>query len=100
MLAHGPVESIVQAMQPHRTLVLRTLREAGEAARIMRDMKEVVSAESTGDGEVRIDYSGDHEAQADMLARLIHQGVRVVSLKEDQADLEDVFLKLTTGAVN
>ncbi|AIE83927.1 ABC transporter ATP-binding protein [Fimbriimonas ginsengisoli] len=100
LLAFGPVESIVQAMQPNRTLEARFLRDAGEAARIIRDMENVLSAEATGDGEVRIDYGGDHEAQADLLAELVRRGFRVVGFREDQADLEDVFLKLTTGAVN
>jgi ABC-2 type transport system ATP-binding protein len=100
LLAYGPVKSIVQAMQPNRILEARLLRDAGEAARVARDMAHVISAEATGDGEVRIDYSGDHEAQAQLLADLIGKGFRIVTLHEDQADLEDVFLKLTTGAVN
>lgn len=100
LLAYGPVERIVQNMQPNRILEARLLRSAGEAARVVSDMPHVISAEATGDGELRIDYSGDHESQADLLSILVSQGFRVVSLREEQADLEDVFLKLTTGAVN
>lgn len=37
---------------------------------------------------------------ADALTRLVQGGHRVWEFKEHQANLEDVFLKLTTGAVN
>jgi hypothetical protein len=60
----------------------------------------VLDAKLGDDGEVRIEFIGDLDAQADLLAALIGNGFRVTSFKEDSADLEDVFLKLTTGAVN
>jgi len=33
------------------------------------------------------------------LATLVRDGYRVTDFREEQADLEDVFLRLTTGAV-
>jgi ABC-2 type transport system ATP-binding protein len=62
-------------------------------------MPHVAAAQATEGGEVRVDYSGDHDQQADLLAALVRGGHRVIGLREEQADLEDVFLKLTTGAV-
>lgn len=101
LLACGPVHRIVENIQPHRVLEARLLGQAEEAARFLRDMIHVEDAQSAGEGDiVRIDYAGDHEAQADLLAQLIGRGFRVIGLSEEQADLEDVFLKLTTGAVN
>lgn len=100
LLACGPVSRIVQNIQPNRVLEARVLRGSVEAVEMLRDMPGVIEAQTTGEGEIRIDYTGDHEAQADLLAELVRRGVRVVGLREEQADLEDVFLKLTTGAVN
>lgn len=100
LLAHGPVEDIVRNMQPNRMLEARLLRDAGEAARVVQDMENVLNVEANGDSVLRIDYKGDHEGQAELLATLVQRGFRVVTLREDQADLEDVFLRLTTGAVN
>ncbi|MGV3616172.1 MAG: ABC transporter ATP-binding protein [Fimbriimonas sp.] len=100
LLACGPVSRIVANLQPNRVLEVRVLGNGGEAVRILKDMVHVEEAQATGEGEIRIDYMGDHEAQADLLAELVNRGVRVIGLREEQADLEDVFLKLTTGAVN
>ena len=100
LLAFGPVDRIVQSMQPNRILKVQFLRGAAEAGRVICDQEHVLGIQETGDGELTIDYMGDHEAQADLLSELIRRGFRVITMREEQADLEDVFLKLTTGAVN
>lgn len=100
LLAFGPVNDIVREMQPHRTLVARMHKGAGEASRMVADMHGVVAVEAPDDGELRIEYSADYEGQAEVLEKLVRGGFRVFGFREEQADLEDVFLKLTTGAVN
>jgi len=100
LLAFGPVNEIVRDMQPHRTLVARMHKGAGEASRMVADMHGVVAVETPDDGELRIEYSADYEGQAEVLEKLVRGGFRVYGFREEQANLEDVFLKLTTGAVN
>ncbi len=99
LLACGPVNQIVQGMQPNRVLEVRLLRDYSEAAKVLTDQPHVIAAQATEDGAVRIDFSGDHEQQAELLASLVTGGFRVIGFREEQADLEDVFLRLTTGAV-
>ena len=69
------------------------------AAGLSKEQPGVVAVETSGDGEVRIEFGGSIAQQADLLERLVKGGQRVISYREEQADLEDVFLKLTTGAV-
>ena len=99
LLAFGPVNKIVEGMQPNRVLSAKLIRNHGEAARRLLDIPHVLTAEATGDGEIRIDFNGDQEQQAEMLAILVRDGYQVIGFREEHADLEDVFLKLTTGAV-
>jgi ABC-type uncharacterized transport system ATPase subunit len=100
MLAFGPVSKIVNEMQPHRVLAVQVLANRDSAVSQIVEMPNVISATPVSEGDIRIEFSGDLEAQADFLAKLIQQGHRVATFREDSADLEDVFLKLTTGAVN
>jgi ABC-2 type transport system ATP-binding protein len=100
LLAYGPVGEIVRNIQPNRTLKVTVLRDAYRAADFIREMAGVVSAQESGDGEITVDYTGDREGQADMLSDIVKRGFRVATMREEHADLEDVFLKLTTGAVN
>lgn len=99
LLAFGPVDHIVRQIQPTRVLEVRVIGSASEAVRHATDTPGVLSSEAASDGELRLEFNGDDEQQADLVKKLVHGGVRVITVKEQQADLEDVFLKLTTGAV-
>jgi ABC-2 type transport system ATP-binding protein len=99
LLAFGGVNEIVRGIQPARTIEARLLSSTASAAQTALSLPFVTSAESAVDGEIRIEFSGDQESQADLLRALVEAGHRVVGFTEQQADLEDVFLKLTTGAV-
>jgi hypothetical protein len=46
-----------------------------------------------------VDFSGDHAAQAKLLKTLIEAGYQISSFHETKMDLEDVFLRVTTGSV-
>jgi ABC-2 type transport system ATP-binding protein len=99
LLAFGGVNEIVRGIQPARIIEARLLSSTANAAHTALGLPFVTSAESASDGEIRIEFNGDQESQADLLQALVEAGHRVVGFTEQQADLEDVFLKLTTGAV-
>lgn len=100
MLAFGGVDQIVREMHPTRALEARLLRDAAAAAEIVRRLPGVLGATSQGEEGVRIEFNGDAEAQAEVARVLVQGGHGLLAFREEQADLEDVFLKLTTGAVN
>lgn len=99
LLAFGPVDQVVQGMQMARMIRIRLLTDLEPAAALARDQHGALNVETTRDGEIRLEFTGDMEHQADLLDKLVRAGHRVLSFEEEQADLEDVFLKLTTGAV-
>lgn len=100
MLAFGPVNSIVQSMQQARVLRITLMGDADETARFLCDQPNVVRTTDVGESHVNVEFSGDHDSQAELLKTLVTQGHRVLNFQEEQIDLEDVFLKITTGAVN
>jgi len=99
LLTWGPVDAIVKGTQPHKTLKIRLLSDASEAAKLLEDQAGVRSVESASD-TVDVGFEGDAEAQAELLRGLVLAGHKVIGFREEEADLEDVFLKLTTGAVH
>jgi len=99
LLAFGPVGQIVQNLHSHRVIRIRFLGVNGELKHFVLGREHVSSCELAGDGEVRVEFTGDEEAQAKLLAEIVKSGFRVIGFREEEADLEDVFLKLTTGAV-
>ena len=99
LLACGPVGSIVQGLHAVRTIRIRFLGANGDLKRFVEERPHVDSVELSGDGELLVEFSGDEEAQAEFLKHIVHADFKIVGFREEEADLEDVFLKLTTGAV-
>lgn len=99
LLAFGPVDRVVQGLHSARVLKVKLIAGADEAARVARDCPGVLQAESFRDVELQIEFGGTYDEQADFLKALVDKGARILTFNEQQANLEDVFLKLTTGAV-
>ncbi len=100
LLACGPVKQIVADLQSTRVFEAQLLSDTDRAAAFISAMPHVQLAQPTGEGAVRIDYTGSPEDQAVLIAELVKSGFPLIGFREEHADLEDVFLKLTTGAVN
>ena len=100
LLACGPVEQVARDFRPSRSLEVRVTSGAGEASMAAHGLAGVQGTQMMGAGVFRIEFTGDHADQAAVLAALVTQGYPVIDFREREADLEDVFLRVTTGAVN
>ncbi len=99
LLAFGSVDQVVRGIHAAHTLEIRLLDGIGAALDFVGKQPHVKAALMVGDFTIRLEFEGDHEAQAAFLASLVMAGHRVIGFREEEANLEDVFLKLTTGAV-
>ena len=91
---------MVKAHRPTRILDVRLIERASGAAKSIHSLEGVLDAQAPNDQELKIDFNGDLENQAALVERLVKDGFKLIGFHEEQADLEDVFLKLTKGAVN
>lgn len=99
MLAFGPVNQILRQIQPTRVIAITVLDAAGEVRARVADMPHVLGAHLEDEHHLRVEFNGDHEQQSELLAALIQANIKVVQFHEEHANLEDVFMRLTTGAV-
>ena len=99
MLTFGPVGEVVSAGQITRTLEVKFLGEIKPAESFLQKNTHVHEIAPSGEDCLRLSFAGDLLAQADLLESLIRDGHKVLDFRETQADLEDVFLRITTGAV-
>ena len=56
-------------------------------------------AVKTVDGALKIEYTGDPAEVYQLLRDLLVVGFKVQSFSEQETDLEDIFMKVTRGAV-
>ncbi len=99
LLEFGGVDEIVERTRPERTLRLQLIDRSKEAMGWLEAVVHVHGLHSGTGHEIRFKFGGSLQDQAEMVAGLVHAGFAVVGLKDELFDLEDVFLQITTGAV-
>jgi len=100
LLAFGAVKDIVRQMQPAKKLEVKVIGSTASVVEWLTGRAGVDSVEPRDSETVAFQLHGDEGDQKNLLAAMVSAGVPVLTFREEDADLEDVFLKLTTGAVN
>ncbi|MBL8066507.1 MAG: multidrug ABC transporter ATP-binding protein, partial [Chthonomonadaceae bacterium] len=100
LITCGRVEDVVKGIQKFKTLDIRLINRASEVGMWLHGKPGVEATSVLDDSHLRIEFSGNLGDQVDLLRSLAIEGYPVASLTESQVNLEDVFLKVTTGAVN
>jgi ABC-2 type transport system ATP-binding protein len=77
---------------------LKLISPPSQAEAILRDQPGVGEIFEEN-GRLEVEFVGEDEATAGLLAALVAGGVRLVSFTEVSSDLEEVFLRLTKGEV-
>ncbi len=98
LLATGTVDEIQSQRAEHRELQIRLLSDVTTAANLAKSRSDVLQANIDGD-LLRLEFSGDVRAQADLLRALVMAGCEVAEVSSHQKSLEDVFLQVTEGLV-
>jgi ABC-2 type transport system ATP-binding protein len=98
LVASGPLDDVTRRARQGRRLRLKVLSDPDQAEAILH------SQPGTGEvyrdnGSLEVEFAGDDEASAALLAALVGGDVKVVSFAEVASDLEEIFLRLTTGEV-
>lgn len=100
MVAFGAVKDVVSRVQPIRVLEVHALDRIPELCSFLADQEHVVTTRIEEDSSIVLEFMGSRQDQTELLAKTINSGYPVSIFAEQHADLEDAFLKLTTGAVN
>ena len=82
----------------HRTIIIRPFGEAAPLHKRLLEMPHVENARLSGPN-VEADVNGDEETCCDLLADLLKQGYRIAEFKQQTADLEQLFMNITSGEV-
>ena len=100
MLAVGSVNDIIKQVRVGRHVDVRIYGELDGHIDTISRMPKVLKVDAVGPSSIAIEFEGGDEEQAALLEALLAKGMRILDFKERKFDLEDVFLEITTGAVN
>jgi ABC-2 type transport system ATP-binding protein len=100
LLASGDVASVVRSIRPTKLVRVQCISDLQSLESMIAKSANVQKCEVVGARELLVELPGDEDVQAQFLKSMVDAGHQIIGFNEDQANLEDVFLKLTTGAVN
>ena len=98
LLASGRVEDIMKRVREVLELRIEVFEGADLAARILDETEGIVHIERSGH-EFQMQSKLGRAELAELLNRLVREGVKVLFFEEDKGSLEDVFLSVTEGGV-
>lgn len=98
LLVTGSVDSIRQQQQQKTRVEFQVLGDANAAGSFLRTnehARDVV----VKDNKVSCVFAGDERQRAALLRSLVEHDVSITEFHSERVSLEDVFMKITTGAV-
>ncbi len=94
MLFQGSMDEIVSAVNVSNPLNLRVLDRIDEAIKMLRE--HPLTKSMTIDGKnIQLSFSGDTDEEAQLLEKMIANGIRVISFGRKRDSLEAVFMRIT-----
>ncbi|PWK12837.1 ABC transporter ATP-binding protein [Tumebacillus permanentifrigoris] len=96
LIALAPVDQIASRVAGHRVLRIRLLDRVEEAHAQIHYFEGVTNIE-VQENDLLIHYTGDEASQVALLAKLVQNGLPVLSFAEEAGNLEEVFLTVTKG---
>jgi ABC-2 type transport system ATP-binding protein len=101
MVVNGKIDEIQARVMGDAVLAIEVLGETGAFLAIVeRDPNRVGPIVRPSPGTFEFRYQGGPEMIADLLAQLIHAGVRVASIAPRKDNLEGLFLKVGARALS
>jgi ABC-2 type transport system ATP-binding protein len=98
LLMAGEIGDLLEGDAPHRTVLIRVMDGQERLYRELLETPRIEKVNFAGD-EIAAEINGDEGACCDLLAALIGRGYRVVEFKQQRANLEEIFMNVTKGAV-
>lgn len=96
LIALAPVDQIAARVAGHKALRVKLVDRAEEAAGHLHNLPYVSHLE-VQENSLLIHYTGDEAGQVALLAKLVQNGLPVLSFAEEAGNLEEVFLTVTKG---
>jgi ABC-2 type transport system ATP-binding protein len=98
MLACGRVEYIKRQLAGAVMLAITVAGDATDAAARLSRRQDIASVTVTG-SRLQAEYVGGADTVDQVLTYLVEEGVRVSEFRKAEANLEDIFLRVTKGQI-
>ena len=98
LLRAGELDDLLLSNDPVRTIVIRPLGGVEAVHRTLLELPLTRSVQAD-DGELSVEYGGTDVEASELIAELIRRGHRLAEFRQRRANLEELFMDVTTGDV-
>jgi ABC-2 type transport system ATP-binding protein len=98
LLMHGPMDEVYRRIRRNRLLELNVLEGQDLALALLRARPETMDVQVDG-RRITAELAAGDFVLAELLERLVREGVKLQSFAEKDPTLEDVFMMVTQGLV-
>lgn len=98
LLAYGAIKEIARQMRQHRTFEIVTAAPSPRLVELLGSHPEVAQFDEL-ESIYRMDFTGGNDALVSLNQKIVMDGIPLVTIREVETDLEEMFMKITTGAV-
>ncbi|HPZ07548.1 MAG TPA: ABC transporter ATP-binding protein [Candidatus Eremiobacteraeota bacterium] len=99
LLAFGEVDMILKQLTVTRIFKINILNAYDRAKELLEKVSHINRVE-VKENIIQFEFRGTDEELAELIKTLVIEGIKVVGLQEQKADLESVFMKITQGVVS
>lgn len=106
LLAVGALEELHLRVLPRRRVEMTVLEQADHAADLLRSHSSISEIQTIDDRngskrqKILFEFDGSDQALSALLASLVGNNIQVLHFREDERDLEEVFMRTTKGVVS
>ena len=97
LVATGSVASIQQQLRANKVLIVSVRSNVDAALRFFDEHPLAVEVHQNEVGEIHFGFNGNEEEQTLLLKEALQEDLAILSFKEEQTDLEDIFMEITKG---
>lgn len=97
LVACGPVSEVLSGFAPTRVLKIRLVGEDGARAKEVLAAVEGVHQVSRSESTLEVQVEDKDEAVARVIEAIVGAGLRIGYISQAEANLEEIYLKLTHG---
>ncbi|MBD3176644.1 MAG: AAA family ATPase, partial [Armatimonadia bacterium] len=98
MVVTGSVADIMAQLEPYKRVHVTVGSDVPHACQVLESIEGVHNVRAT-DHRIELEYHGEGTQFALILPELIHAGVIVTGFGESEANLEEIFMRVTQGIV-
>lgn len=99
LLAFGNIKEIGKKMREHRTIEFLLPQPSEAMSNLLSSDPDVVAFHDS-EGHYSVNFIGGNDALIALNQKIFMAGIPVITVREEDTNLEDMFMKITTGAVN